>query len=95
MICFSPEASSLIQDLISQETDEVKLTLLSAGVGCGAPIIKLELRTPLEDDIVHEMGGTTIRIRQNILRYLENAEIITEETFWGTKLKVKTVFGCK
>lgn len=95
MICISPKATAVLTEQLKQETNDTKLTLLSAGVGCGAPKIKIELRPPLEDDIILNIDGITFRVRQNIMQYIENAEIEIEETYWGTKLKVITVFGCK
>ena len=95
MMCITDEAIKLIKELQTQsESDNLKLTLFSGGVGCGAPVIKLEMREPMDDDIKSEISGFTFHIRAAIERYLEDSEILVEETFWGKKLKVKTVFGC-
>ena len=96
MICITEEASVLINEMEEQNTArEHKLTLASAGVGCGAPVIKIKMQQPLEDDIVTEISGFTIHIRPSIERFLEGAEIIAEDSFWGRRLKVKTVNGCR
>ena len=96
MMCITDEAIEFINELQTQsQSEDMRLTLISGGVGCGAPVIKLEMRMPMDDDIISEISGFTFHIRPAIERYLEDAEILIEETFWGKKLKVKTVFGCK
>ena len=96
MMKISDEAIELVQKLQkeSSSADQV-LTLLSAGAGCGAPAIKLEMRPPLEDDLISEYAGFSIHIRPAISQFLDNAVISADDTFWGKRLKVKTVYGCK
>ena len=95
MICISEEAAEIIKGMISENTnDGLKLTLLSAGAGCGAPAIKLELRAPLDDDEHQEVSGINLRIRSAVVKYLDNAEITVEDSFWGKRLKVHTGYGC-
>ena len=96
MICITEEAAVLISEIIEQNTDEeLYLTLASAGAGCGAPVIKIEMLQPLNDDIISEIAGFSFHIRQSIERFLTGAEIIAEDSFWGRRLKVKTVHGCR
>ncbi len=95
MICITKDAAEMLNKMIEENnSEEKKLTLLSAGAGCGSPAIKIEMRPPLEDDLVTDINGFNFHIRPSIERYLDDAEIKVEDTFWGKKLKVKTVFGC-
>ncbi len=90
------EASSAIQELQDKpESKNLKLTLLSAGAGCGSPAIKLEMRPPLDDDQIYDTGGFTFHIRSAVSKFLDGALIEVDETFWGKQLKVKTEFGCR
>ncbi|MDC7225712.1 MAG: hypothetical protein PQJ61_02985 [Spirochaetales bacterium] len=92
----SDDAIAFILELIEQTEDKsLKPTLLSAGAGCGTPVIKLEMQTPLEDDEIIEKSDINIHARASIVRYLDGASIILEDTFWGKKLIIKTEFGCR
>ncbi|HAK46259.1 MAG TPA: hypothetical protein DCO79_10140 [Spirochaeta sp.] len=95
MMCITDEATGIIQEMQKEMTPDLYLTLFSGGVGCGAPVIKLEMKPALEDDIIENISGFEIRIRPAIMKFLPDAEILVEDTFWGKKLKVKTVYGCR
>ena len=95
MICITKEAAEMLNKMLEEtESGEKMLTLSSAGAGCGSPAIRIEMRPPLEEDIIAEIDGFTVHIRPSIKRFLKDAEITVEDTFWGKKLKVKTAFGC-
>lgn len=95
MMCITDDAVEIINEMQAEMPNDLKLTLYSGGVGCGAPVIKLDMKPPLEGDIVEEISGFTIHIRPAIMKFLPDAEIIVEDTFWGKKLKIKTVDGCR
>ena len=96
MIKISEDALGMVKKMISENTDPENCpTLSSAGAGCGAPAIKLELRRGLDDDIISDIGGLPFHIRASVQRYLDNAEITVEQTFWGSRLKVSTGYGCR
>ena len=95
MICITEEAKELLNEMIQNEdSKEKKLTLASAGAGCNAPAIKIEMRPPLEEDREIDLEGIQVRVRPSILKYLDETEIVVEDTFWGKKLKVVTGYGC-
>lgn len=96
MFCITDEAAVLVKELQEKTaSNNYVLALASAGVGCGAPVIKLEMKQSFDDDVIEEVSGFSIHIRSAILKFLPDAEITVEETFWGKKLKVKTIYGCK
>ena len=94
MFCVTGEAG-VILDTMKQEGGNKKLTILSSGVGCGSPVLKIEMREPLEDDVTQTVDGHEFRIRSAVVRYLEETELTVEDTFWGKKLKLHTVNGCR
>lgn len=96
MLCITDAALPLIHDLEGKSRSAENVpTLFSSGVGCGTPVIKLEMRSPMEDDIIEEISGFKFHIRPDIKKFIDDAEITAEETFWGKQIKVNTVFGCK
>lgn len=96
MLCVTKDAAPVLDDLIkNSDSPEKKLTILSSGTGCGSPILKVEMREPLEDDVKQTIDGFDFNIRAGVLRYLEDAEMEIEDTFWGKKLKIKTAYGCQ
>ncbi len=96
MICISKDAKDFISTMVStEENNQTLLTLSSAGTGCGAPVIKIDMRQPLDGDEILEVDSIPIRVRPAVKRYLNDAEIMLEDTFWGQKLKVKTLYGCR
>lgn len=96
MLNISEDAAKFIKESVDQNKNSNMIpVLMSAGAGCGTPAIKFEMRQALEDDEISEHSGLSIHIRSGIARYIENAELVMEETFWGKKLKVKTEYGCR
>jgi Fe-S cluster assembly iron-binding protein IscA len=95
MFTLTTEAEKLIAELASQNTAEgAELTICSSGTGCGGPVLKVEMREPLDDDVIRKAGGFSFRVRASILRNLEGAVIEAADTFWGTRIRVKTTYGC-
>jgi Fe-S cluster assembly iron-binding protein IscA len=95
MFTLTPGAGKLIGELVRQNTAEgTELTICSSGTGCGGPTLKVEMREPLEGDVIMETGGFTFRVRASILRNLEGAVIEAADTFWGSRIRVKTTYGC-
>jgi len=95
MFTVTPSAEEMIKDIIANSKKEsFKITVCSSGVGCGGPTLKVEMRAPMENDIIETVGETTFHIRENIHKNLEGSEIDAEDTFWGKRLHVKTSYGC-
>ena len=95
MFKITPAAAELINEMILKSKDNnLKPTICSSGVGCGGPTLKVEMRAPLDNDIIETVNGQTFHIRANIYSNLEGAEIKAEDTFWGLRLHVKTTYRC-
>ena len=95
MFTLTEDVKPLLTELTeSAGQDNLQLTLCSSGTGCGGPILKVDMREPLEDDLEEEAGGFTFRIRQNIHKNLEGAVLEAQDTFWGKKIRVRTTYKC-
>lgn len=91
----TPDALPLINSLISENTNaESFLTICSSGTGCGGPLLKLEMRAPLETDIIIEREGIVFHVRENIKERLNGAVIEKKSTFWGDKISVNNGSVC-
>lgn len=89
------EALVLIEELLDEAGDsETVLTICSSGTGCGGPLLKLEMRAPLDNDIIVKKEGFTFHIRENISNRLEGAYIEKKTTFWGDKLNINNGNVC-
>ena len=96
MLCVTKEAAVILDEIKnSSDSPEKKLTILSSGTGCGSPVLKVEMREPLEDDVTKNIDGYDFHIRTSVQRYLEDAELAIEDTYWGKKLRIHTVYGCR
>ncbi|MCK5674607.1 MAG: hypothetical protein KAH95_14600 [Spirochaetales bacterium] len=95
MFTVTPSAIEMMKEMVeNSEKDNFKLTVCSSGVGCGGPSLKVEMRAPMENDLVETVNGIIFHIRANIHKNLEGSEIDAEDSFWGKRLHVKTSYGC-
>ena len=95
MFEIDPESMPLIKNIIDENTGtETFLTICSSGTGCGGPLLKLEMRPALDNDIIMEKAGITFHIRENIKDRLEGAVIEKKETFWGDKININNGNKC-
>lgn len=95
MFTITPSAAEMVKEMIKNtENKKLKITICSSGVGCGGPSLKVEMRAPMDNDIVETADDIIFRIRENIYKNLEGSEIDAEESFWGKRLHVKTTYGC-
>ncbi len=95
MFTITPAAAEMMNEMInSSEKENFKITVCSSGVGCGGPSLKVEMRAPMENDLVETVKGITFHIRENIHKNLEGSEIDAEDSFWGKRLHIKTSYGC-
>ncbi len=95
MFTITAEAAAMMDVLEKGKKDSrYKLTVCSSGVGCGGPALKIDMRIPMEDDIVKTVNGVTLHIRSTISENLEGAVIEAVETYWGQRIHVKTTYGC-
>lgn len=91
----TPEAGAMIDELAAcAASDDVKVTIFSSGVGCGGPALKVDMRKPMEDDIIKTVDGYTFHIRAMIFYNLKGAVIEAVDTYWGKRLRVKTTYSC-
>jgi len=95
MFTVTPAAVEMMKEMAeNSEKEKFELTICSSGAGCGGPSLKVEMRAPMENDLVETVKGITFHIRENIYKNLEGSEIDTENSFWGKRLYVKTSYGC-
>lgn len=95
MFTVTPSAIVMINEMIeNSEKENFKITVCSSGVGCGGPFLKVEMRAPMENDIVETIKNITFHLRENIHKNLEGSDIDAEDSFWGKRLHVKTTYGC-
>lgn len=91
----TPEAGAMIDELAAKaSSDDLKVTIFSSGVGCGGPALKVDMRKPMEDDIVKIVDGHTFHIRAMIYYNLRGAVIEAVDTYWGKRIHVKTTYSC-
>ena len=85
----SDNALEILKKQVSENSRDGKIiTVCSSGTGCGGPLLKVDFRPPLEDDLVQENRGIEFRIRSNIVERLDGADFVVQETFWGKKIKI-------
>ena len=95
MFTVRPSAAEMMKEMIeNSDKENYRITICSSGVGCGGPSLKVEMRAPMNNDVVETVGGITFHIRENIYKNLGGSEIDSEDTFWGKRLHVKTSYGC-
>jgi len=95
MFKITPSAINMMKEMaVNPEKENLKLTICSSGVGCGGPSLKVDMRIPMENDVIEKVNGIQIHIRANIYENLKGSEIDAEETFWGKRLHVRTTYGC-
>ncbi|MBI9101734.1 MAG: hypothetical protein JEY99_04925 [Spirochaetales bacterium] len=95
MFTINSEALEILAEMQKDRTRDTDfLTICSSGTGCGGPLLKIELRTPLDDDILQEVAGFSFHIRRDIHDRLDGAVIKGTETFWGKKLKIDNGTPC-
>lgn len=95
MFIITPSAADKMKDMAAKpEKENFKLTICSSGVGCGGPSLKVDMRIPMDNDVIETVNGIQIHVRANIYENLKGSEIDAEDTFWGKRLHVKTSYGC-
>ncbi len=95
MFTVTPSAAEMMKEMLeSSEKENFTITICSSGVGCGGPNLKVDLRSPMENDIIETVNEITFHIRENIHKNLEGSTIDAEDSFWGKRLHVKTSYGC-
>ncbi len=89
------EAADAIEEMVRESSDDsLRLTIFSTGVGCGGPTLKVDMKPPLDDDVVETRSGCTFYVRSVIHKNLEGAVIEVQDTFWGRRIHVKTTYSC-
>ncbi len=91
----TPEAGAMIDELAAKTaSDDLEVTIFSSGVGCGGPALKVDMRKPMQDDIIKTVDGYTFHIRATIFYNLRGAVIEAVDTYWGKRIHVKTTYSC-
>ena len=95
MFTITPAAAEMMENMIkNSEIENFKITICSSGVGCGGPTLKVEMRAPMENDIIETINQIGFHIRENIYKNLDGSVIDAEDSFWGKRLHIKTSYGC-